>query len=166
MDTQHRCFLTFIWSAFILNTARKDWRKKRSYFIHYPLCASAILARKRRDRSKVRLAKSMASKIRYLLTFVRGRREGFRFGLQISSHVLPHSRGRRPVKNKHREKGLMLERGQQEEDMGGGEAHKYTGRRAGVTDKCDLLGLHPTQRWQVSLLGWYYPAITRTDGPL
>lgn len=30
--------------------------------------------------------------------------------------------------------------------QGGGEAHKYTGRRAGVTDKCDLLGLHPTQR--------------------
>lgn len=85
--------------------------------MHYPLCASAILARKRCDRSKVRLAKSITSKIRYLLTFVRGRIDGwFQFGLQISSHMLPHSRGRSPVRSRRREKGLMLEQGQQEED--------------------------------------------------
>lgn len=47
--------------------------------MHYPLGASAILARKRRGRSNVRLAKSIASKkkIRHLLTFVRGRIDGW-----------------------------------------------------------------------------------------
>ena len=29
--------------------------------------------------------------------------------------------------------------------QGGGETHKYAGRRAGVADKCDLRGLRPAQ---------------------
>lgn len=29
--------------------------------------------------------------------------------------------------------------------QGGGETHKYAGRQAGVTDKCDLQGLRPIQ---------------------
>lgn len=92
---------------------------------------------------------------------------GIEFGLQISRHLLTHLIHEK--KGAHWrtlwEEGVDVGLGPKRRGQGGGETHKYAGRRAGVADKCDLLGLRPVERWQVSLLGWYYPAITCTTGP-
>lgn len=161
--------IIFCWNTSYFEGRRK--RMKESKWPHCPRYISAILARKHGDCSKVRWAKSITSNVKHLPRSVRrrGRIDGwFQFGFQLVPDTFAPSFKRKELGGKQvQEEGVDVgPRPARRRGQGGGEAHKYAGRRAGVTDKCDLLGLHPTQRWQVSLLGWYYPAITRTDGPL
>lgn len=57
------------------------------------------------------------------------------------------------LKNILWEEGVDFGLGPKRRGQGGGEAHKYAGRRVGVADKCDLQGLRPVRCRQVSLLG-------------
>lgn len=54
-------------------------------------------------------------------------------------------RERNIVKNAEWEEGVDVGLRPKRRGRGGGETHKYTGRRAGVTDKCDFLGLEQIQ---------------------
>lgn len=58
----------------------------------------------------------------------------------------PSLKRKEPGEKQVQEEGVDVGPRPARRGQGGGEAHKYAGRRAGVTDKCDLVGLHPTQR--------------------
>ena len=47
------------------------------------------------------------------------------------------------LKNILWEEGVDIGPRPERRGQGGGETHKYAGRRAGVADKCDLQGLRP-----------------------
>lgn len=65
-----------------------------------------------------------------------------------SQHLLAHSareEERRIQRNTLQEEGVDVGLRPKRRGQGGGETHKYAGRRAGVADKCDLLRLRPVR---------------------